>query len=135
MTKFDKVFAVPGEGNIIDVVTDGGLSACYHESLEQVRIRYPKAEVLDYDDWAKAKAACQDTPITWEEITEDKYSYYLEVLPPIAWKDGAFLVGEPWDHHAITGMPRYQACKMVGNKFYASNRPLTRIELKNELAA
>lgn len=131
-------FAVPGASTLIDVVHPiTGKTAIYGKTLEEVRQEkgYEKAELMSVEDFCRAKAARQDTEIAWEEITEEKYSYYLEVLPPLAWKDGAFLVGEPSDHHAITGYPRYQACKMQGEKFYASNRPLTRAELKAEVQA
>lgn len=132
----ENCFAVPGSNSIIDAVNPvTGLSWYYGKTLEEVRREKgcEKAELVSIEEFCEAKAERQDSPITWDEITEEQYSYWLECLPPIAWKGGAFLVGEPSDHHAGTGQPRYQACKMQGEKFYASNRPLTRAELKAEV--
>ena len=43
-------FAIPGQNNIIDVIHPvTGLSLCYGESLEQVRIRHPGAEIVECD--------------------------------------------------------------------------------------
>lgn len=63
-------------------------------------------------------------PTKWTEITEEKYDYYLEVLPPAIMTGNGFMVGEPWDHNA-EGYPRYQACVRLGGKFYASDDPMT----------
>ncbi len=71
----------------------------------------------------------------------------LEVLPPAAYLPVAetgyfptvthgFLVGEPWDHCAATGAPRFSAfikrgytgVKDSDAKFYEANRPMTRKE-------
>ena len=55
---------------------------------------------------------------------------WLECLPPAAWIGAAFLVGEPSDHHAGTGAPRFQACRYVAGVYEASSRPLTLDEFR-----
>lgn len=67
-------------------------------------------------------------PVTWTECTEEVYSDMLDVLPPAAMKGGSFLVGEPWDHHAMTGQPRFAAYIKRQGKFFTASRPMTRAE-------
>lgn len=118
--------AVPGERNLIDTLNPAtGLTDCCNETLEQVRLRYPGAEIVCIDEWCAQRGKEQDAPIEWSEVTEDKYDDMLNVLPPAAWVNGRFLVGEPWDHHALSGRPRYAAFVKRGGKCYASSRPIT----------
>jgi hypothetical protein len=128
----NQVFAVPGESNIIDVVKDGK-SAIYGEALEQIQARHPGAVLMDYDQWAKEKASRQDTPIEWQPTTKERYWEMLEVLPPAIMLRGGFLVGEPWDHHAINGKPRFQAYIARYGEFFVASRPMTIAEFKEVL--
>lgn len=124
-----QAFAVPGEDNIIDLVHPiTGHGVYSNETLEEIGIRYPGAEVVNFDDWMKAKAAKQDCPVTWAETTEAKYWEMLEVLPPAFHNDFGFLVGEPWDHHATSGAPRFAAYRQKDGKFFVASRPMTRRE-------
>lgn len=126
-----KAFAEPDASNIIDVIhpiTNRG--AYSNETLEQVRIRYPLAEIIDIQAHCEAKAKRQDSPIIWDEVTERKYWEMLEVLPPAVMHSGAFMVGEPCDHHATTGAPRfscYYYTKDASDKttYYGASRPMT----------
>ena len=120
------VFAVPGGTGIIDVINPvTGLSWYNGENLEQVRIRYPGAEIFNWDDWNTARAAEQDTPVSWYDIPEEQYDNWLNCLPPAYMGNLGFMVGEPWDHHAKSGLPRYQACVHLNGQHLASNRPMT----------
>lgn len=124
-------FALPGAEGTIDLIHPSTGRGLYSdETLEQVRLRYPGAEILLLADFLAAKAARQDAPVEWEQIDEEKYEYYMNVLPPVDYDRHGFLVGEPTDHHARTGRPRFQACVIRGGRFYTSNRPLTRAEFK-----
>lgn len=60
-----------------------GKSAINGETLEQVRVRYPEAEIIEVYEFIdkKEKTLCSD-PV---EITEEKYIEMLEVLPPDNW--------------------------------------------------
>jgi hypothetical protein len=126
-------FAVPGEDNIIDMRRSDGTSFTRCETLEEIRQRYPGAEVVSFDDFCASKAGRQDTPIQWEQTTEAKFWQMLEVLPPIDQGKGGFLVGEPWDHHAKTGQPRYAAYRVIYGNFWTANRPMTRKEFAAEM--
>jgi hypothetical protein len=67
--------------------------------------------------------------IKWNEITEDRYDYYLGVVPPAIFVANGFMVGEASDHDD-TGRPRYQACITVDGQFYAATIPMTVREFK-----
>lgn len=132
-----EAFAEPGKNNMIDLINPvTGKSAIYGETLKQIRERYPTAEIVSVEEWMKAKAARQDTPVTWTEITEEEYFEMLEVLPPACMLGSYFLVGEPMDHHALTGRPRYEAFGQVGEngRYVKASRPMTVRELKDFLA-
>lgn len=124
----EECFAVPGE-TMIDVIDSAtGRTVIYGKTLADCQRDYPGAERMSIDAYCQSKAQAQDTPITWAPTTEDRYSELLECLPPAAYRPGGFLVGEPWDHHAITGAPRYQACIHKGTSYFISNRAMTKAE-------
>lgn len=129
-------FAVPGEGNIIDTINaETGRSQINGENLEEIRRRYPRAEVMALNDWTTQRAALQNTPVTWNETTEEVYHEMLEVLPPAAWHNGAFLVGEASDHSYSTGRPRFECFRQRAGQFHGSSRPMTHKEFVAEFGA
>jgi len=127
------VYAVPGEDSVIDTIRPDGLTSVLGESFEQVRARHPAAVRMTWATWRAAAIERQRAPIHWQPTTADKYMEMLEVLPPIEWRSGAFLVGEPIDHCHATGRPRFQAYRQIDDRFYASNRAITVLELRAEL--
>jgi hypothetical protein len=81
-------FHVPGTRTIIDTAeldSDGVYrSTIKKETLAQVRIRYPDADIGEWDDiYRAAENSCKTAP---QEITEAQYLYALGVLPPVCWK-------------------------------------------------
>lgn len=124
-------FCVPGEHSIIDMVRADGRSGVYGETLEEVRKRYPLAEVRPFDEYCAAKAKDQDTPITWTETTGERFEEMLGCLPPAIMARGGFLVGEPWDHHALSGRPRYAAFVQIGQRYFEASRPMTVAEFRS----
>lgn len=55
-----------------------------HEDINQIRIRYPNAELADFEKvYKKVEASYRTKPI---EITEAQFRYALEVLPPVGWR-------------------------------------------------
>lgn len=134
-------FAVPESDIMIDVLHPvTGLTVCFGKTLEQVRAERPEyanAERMTVDEFCRQKAARQHTPITWAPTTEDRFLEMLEVLPPAAGASlhyQAFLVGEPWDHDAETGEPRFQGFRMRGDVYEVASRPMTRREFAKEVA-
>ena len=131
-SQFTEVFAEPDNlTSIIDTVNPAtGRSAVNDDTLEQIRRRYPTAERIPWEDWRARKIAEQDTPIRWDPSTAEQYADMLNILPPRAWTGGGFLVGEPTDHSAATGAPRYQAYRYAGHRYAASSRPVTVAEFR-----
>lgn len=117
-------FASLKRGTIIDTV-ENGRTRVYGKTLDECRAEYPDAQEMTVDAFIDWKAAQQATPIEWEATTEDRFEDMLCCLPPIGWCNKGFLVGEPWDHEAKTGQPRYQAFRKTLDGFLCSSRPLT----------
>ena len=139
VTNFSHVFAEPGEDTIIDAVhPETGRSCIRDETLEQIRLHYPTAELVEWEHWRQARAAEQDTPITWLPDSQEHYEEMLCVLPPAAWRKGLlggamFLVGEPADHSLATGKPRYDAYfEDASGDYSRSSRPITLAEFRVE---
>jgi uncharacterized protein DUF1419 len=129
-----EAFAEPGKLNLIDLINPHtGRSCIEDETLEQIRERYPTAQVVNVDEWMAAKAARQNTPVTWVETTEEIYNYMLEVLPPAYMRGDYFMVGEPADHCAATGRARYEAFGVTAGRYVQSSRPMTIKEFKEFL--
>lgn len=130
-----QAFAVPLADTLIDCIRPStGKSWINGDTLEQVRARYPGAEIVEIADYLQGKAARQDVPMAWAETTGERYWEMLEVLPPACMMGGCFLVGEPWDHHAITGQPRFQAYLKWGGKHWEGSRPMQRSEFVELIA-
>ena len=126
MMDFTHVFAEPDAHNIIDAVhPTTGRGVYSGETLEEVRKRYPLAQLETFDAWSARKAARQDTPITWHETTAEQYDEMLCVLPPAVHRYDGFMVGEPDDHHATTGRPRFRAYIARYGRYFVASRPMT----------
>lgn len=129
-------FAVPGVTIIDEIHPETGRSWIYGKTLEEVRQEYPEAQAMTIDDYCQSKAAIQDTPVVWVETTQERYDEMLNVLPPIDWNARGFLVGEPYDHHATSGKPRFTAYihrttsgeGWRETRYFESSRPMTRAE-------
>lgn len=131
MMDCEMAFAVPGQDGIIDVIHPGtGKSWHYGKTLDEIRLRYPGAEIVNFEDHCASQAKRQDAAGEWIETTAEHYDEMLNVLPPASWVNYAegksgFLVGEPCDHHAGTGRPRFSCFKREGGKFHTCSRPIT----------
>ena len=130
-------FAIRGVTMIDTIDSETGLTHIYQKTLDQVRAEvhtwadYSKAERMTIDEYCQSKADAQDTPVEWTETTVEKYDEMLGCVPPICYHGGpcgGFLVGEPYDHHAMTGRPRYTAFIHKGGKYYESSRPMQKSE-------
>lgn len=130
------VFAEPGARSCIDFVhPNTGKSLYGQETLEEVRKRYPRAELISYDDWSAARAKEQDAPVKWLASSEESYHEALECLPPSFQASGSFLVGEPMDHHVVSGKPRYTAHIHRQAGYFVSDRPVTVAEFRELIAS
>ena len=128
--------AVPGQNHAIDIMHPvTGRTIYGNKTVEEVQAENPGAEVMTLDELCRQVAERQHTPITWEESTEEDYDYGLNVLPPAIWIKGGFMVGEPYDHDASNGKPRFQAFRQRGDIYEKATRPMTREEFRNEMGS
>ena len=69
---------------------------------------------------------------TFTETTEERYGEMLDVLPPAAYGNLGFLVGEPVTHRRCTVAgcyaPTYDAFMHWKGQYYASDEPMTVFE-------
>lgn len=72
--------------------------------------------------------------LPWVEVTQERYTEMLEILPPAIMTGLGFLVGEPADHRRCTitnGVrPRYAAFVQYDGRFLECGIPLTTPEFK-----
>lgn len=127
----DRCFVSRERGTIIDLIANG-LTIIYGKTLTQVQSEYPDAEETTVSEFCSWKAKCQRRPIAWLVTTEDRFDEMLCCLPPAAMQGSGFLVGEPWDHDALTGEPRFQAFRQSGDLYEVSSRPMTKREFLAE---
>ena len=71
-------------------------------------------------EWQALWDAMEATPEAWIPTTEKMYWDMLEVLPPRAQRNGAFLVGEPLRDNG-QGEAIYSCFSTIGHSFYAKN--------------
>ena len=64
----------------------------------------------------------------WQEVTEEMYWEMLEVLPPSAWKGGAFAVGEPMTHDQLG--PVHETFVKLGERYFARDAHLMKFDPK-----
>ena len=124
-------FSAPNSPQPLDLVHPATSRGIYsHETLAEIQARHPGTRIVSLAEWANEKAAIQDAPWTWLPSTATDYDNALGALPPASMRNGAFLLGEPQDHHAITGRPRYDAYHhdTATDTYLASSRPLTVLE-------
>ena len=129
-----RAFVSKRTSTVIDIIHPRlGIGIYGGQTLAECRAKNPDAEEMDFEEFCKWLAEQQRTPITWEETTQERFDDMMGILPPAAMTGNAFLVGEPSDHDAGNGMPRFQAYRRRGNAYQASSRPMTRKEFKEEI--
>lgn len=128
-----KVVKIPGSRSIIDLLDASGRTQINGETIEQIRKRYPNAVVSTLGEHLWETFEAQNTPIHWAATTEEKYDEMLGALPPADTYKGGFLVGEPFDHCARTGRPRYEAYRKSGDAYWVSDRPMTVADFRAEM--
>lgn len=69
-------------------------------------------------EWNDLWSAMRPVPHAWMPTTENMYWHMLEVVPPVAACNGAFLVGEA-DHHNADHVPVYACFKQASDQYEA----------------
>jgi hypothetical protein len=125
-------WAVPGADSMIDTINSDGLTTCFGKDEATVKAQEPRAQRMLVKDFCAAKAARQRTPVEWRETTAEQYEEMLNVLPPAYFIGPWFLVGEPSDHDALSGEPRFQGYRYadVPVRYFTTSRPVTRREFE-----
>ena len=62
--------------------------------------------------------------LKFTEVSAARYDEMLGVLPPIAWLDKGFLVGEAWRHND-EGQPMFAPFVTQAGRFYEGSEPIT----------
>lgn len=131
-----EVWAVPGEGHIIDEIHPvTGLTCVYGRDEAGVKALHPEAVRVTWEAWRAEAAARQQTPVRWVETTAHEYDRMLNILPPAIWVGEAFMVGEPHDHCFATGAPRFQAYRARGGYYARASRPMTIAEFRQQVGS
>ena len=130
----DRCFVSRSRQTVIDVLKENGRTVCFDKTLEDTRKEYPDAEEMTLDTFCQWKAEKQRTTITWQETTKEQYYNMLEALPPACWIGTGFLLGEPADHDAGSGQPRYDAFFENSGLYLTASRPMTILEFNSEMA-
>ena len=81
-------------------------------------------------EWAALWAAMKASPAQWIPTTPDMFDAMLGAVPPTAYREDAFLVGEP-NHHNEDGRAVYACFKRQSGKVYA--KYLTRAQFSGEI--
>ena len=55
--------------------------------------------MITKDTWPESWANVPE----WEEVSEEVYDHFLNVLPPLVWRGSYFQIGEPYSHEVIDG--------------------------------
>lgn len=79
-------FYVEGDLNIIDTASNEGISFYQKENIQQVKERYPKAELVPFDYALERinEATKEKYPmLNPQEITEEQFYEMFECLPPM----------------------------------------------------
>ena len=130
------VVAVPGHNQAVDIIHPiTGRMIYGGKTVAECIADNPGAVVMTFDELTSQIAERQHTPIVWEPSTYEAFDYGLNVLPPAIWIRGGFMVGEPCDHDAETGQPRFQAFRERGDIYERASRPMTRAEFREIFSA
>jgi hypothetical protein len=81
-------FYEPGSTNLADVATADNLGMYSGETLDQIRERYPTAQVMDIDEACRQADAARRAKYMHgpREITAERFEEKLGCLPPEDWK-------------------------------------------------
>lgn len=111
----------PSKLTVIDLIMPNGLTQYAAETEEQIRLRYPDARRMTFDDAILSKEnALIDAPM---EITEDQFIEALEVLPPNQWRTVGNEESFKMSEHLSGGITRIYA--RIGERFFSFNDRFT----------
>jgi hypothetical protein len=121
---------VAGDRFMVDLIDPETNLGVYSRKPVEELIRKYNGERMTIEAFEQRCFERQNTPVTWVKSDKDNFDYALGCLPPAAYSGSGFLVGEPCDHCAKTGQPRFTAWKKDGEECFYSSRPVTLAEFK-----
>ena len=80
---------------------------------------------MNSPNYGQLSADAINASLSIEEVTEDRYYEMLCVLPPERMRNGAFLVGEPFNHNGC-GEPRFDYFFAKDGRYYYGGLKTTR---------
>ena len=134
----EKVVYVPGSTSLIDYIKDGK-TICFNETLEQVQLRHPGAVEMSLDEAVRLvdKAIIEAYVTEPVEVTEDRYMEMLEILPPMKWKNGTFMMSELLCSHytSIFCQIGSRYFEMVDSAFLSAEEIIDRVKQSKAFTA
>ena len=119
----DVVIYEDGALSIVDTLNgDTGKSTCFNETLDEMRVRYPKARIVSFDyalEQIHEKEKEVYPMLQPIEITEDQWNEMFECLPPMHYKRTE--AGTSFKMSEMTRGDITCAYAIKGEKFYCMN--------------
>ena len=119
-TDYTHVIAQPGKLFSIDAINPAtGRTYIAGETLAEVQLRYPGAELVPWQELSERRRTLALTPPV--EIDRDRWWYLLEVLPPEDWthRGGA----ETFKLSERTTDDITLCCVRIGKRYFSCQRP------------
>ncbi|WP_455606362.1 hypothetical protein [Bacteroides sp.] len=120
------------DGSCVTTMSDGIHGDYHHETLEELRDREKNPYLITVSGNTVRKMIrihLQSLCAPFNEITEERYFDYMDVLPPIRHTRNFFFLGEPY--HADI----YRFCFRAGGRYFTGLRSVTtpRKELERQM--
>jgi hypothetical protein len=124
--EFQECYTLPDFDGMTDTIHPiTGLTTYGGKSEADVRKEHPTILRMTVEAFCQKKAELQNAAVEWMPTDQATYYDRLEALPPEFMDGSRFLLGEPMDHCAKSGLPRFEGyCARNGRYFYTS-RPVT----------
>ena len=129
--EFQECYTLPDFDCMSDTIHPiTGLTTYGGKSEADVRKEHPTILRMTTDAFCQKKAELQNAPVEWIPTDKDQYDLSFECLPPAFFDSGRFLVGEPVDHCAKSGRPRYDGYCARQGAYFRTSRPMTVSDFK-----
>lgn len=77
-----------------------------------------------YKEWIESKLPASQFLSVGDEVCNEIFEYFLEVLPPITWTKDCLQMGEPYNHNE-KGQSQYLTLEKINEKWtYTGIKPL-----------
>ena len=123
---FQECYALPDFRCMQDVIHPiTGLTMSYQKSEADMVKQHPTILRMTVEAFCQKKAELQNAPVEWMPTDQATYYDRLEALPPEFMDGSRFLLGEPMDHCAKSGLPRFEGYYARNGRYFYTSRPVT----------